>query len=212
MEQPITVWLVILFPNSAFPQNSHRLSSAFSHLRGEYVADPVFHYEIQQKELWPLHHVLGKQGALRGYCLAYKPIGSAHSEIGDAASRDGLSGVNLHTKGTEFYGNSSNLAFVGNLFTSVKNQAYTRAIKFPATGSYTKAAINRSQPFSPATVTGARRLSSKAQLSIMTLLYNADYTGQFSPHSLNRVECAAKDSPSFIAGQSDAGAINSGKS
>lgn len=41
MEQPITVWLVILFLNSAFPQNSHRLSSAFCHPRGEYVTDPV---------------------------------------------------------------------------------------------------------------------------------------------------------------------------
>ena len=45
------------------------------------------------------------------------------SEVGDAASRDGLSGVNLHTNGTEFYGNSSNLAFLGNLYARARNQS-----------------------------------------------------------------------------------------
>ncbi|KAJ5377274.1 transcriptional regulator family: Fungal Specific TF [Penicillium cataractarum] len=131
-----------------------------------------------------------------------------NEEIGDAASRDGLSGLNLHTKGTEFYGNSSNLAFLGNLYTRAKNQAETRAPEYPPTGPYTAAATNRPQPLSPATCPGAGPLTSKAQLSIVNLLYNADYTGHPSPRSLNGVEGATNSSPSFASGQVDADAVN----
>ncbi|KAF3390529.1 hypothetical protein F1880_009314 [Penicillium rolfsii] len=134
---------------------------------------------------------------------------AAPSEIGDAASRDGLSGVNLLTKGTEFYGNSSNLAFLGNLYTRAKNQAETRANESQATESDTPASTNRQQPLSPATSTRTETLSSKAQLSIVNLLCNADYTGQPSPHSLTGVESGTKRSLPFVIGQGDAGAVTS---
>ncbi|GLI77201.1 hypothetical protein PoHVEF18_005487 [Penicillium ochrochloron] len=131
---------------------------------------------------------------------------AAQSEIGDAASRDGLSGVNLHTKGTEFYGNSSNLAFLGNLYTRAKNQAETRAAELQPD---TPASKSRQQPLSPATGPRTGPLSSKAQLSIVNLLYNADYTGHPSPHSLTGVDSRTSRSPSFAVGQGTGGAVNS---
>ncbi|KAJ5886901.1 transcriptional regulator family: Fungal Specific TF [Penicillium subrubescens] len=133
---------------------------------------------------------------------------TAPSEIGDAASRDGLSGVNLHTKGTEFYGNSSNLAFLGNLYTRAKNQAETRAAELQATESDTPASTSRQQPLSPAAGPRTGPLSGKAQLSIVNLLYNADYTGHPSPHSITGVESGTNRSPSFVVGQGHAGALN----
>jgi hypothetical protein len=119
-----------------------------------------------------------------------------------------LSGVNLHTKGTEFYGNSSNLAFLGNLYTRAKNQAQIRAVELQARESDTPVSANRPQPLSPATGTGAGPLSSKAQLSIVNLLYNADYTAHPSPHSFTGPESGTNRSPSFVAGQDDAGATD----
>ncbi|OKO97572.1 hypothetical protein PENSUB_10366 [Penicillium subrubescens] len=138
--------------------------------------------------------------------IRYPP--TAPSEIGDAASRDGLSGVNLHTKGTEFYGNSSNLAFLGNLYTRAKNQAETRAAELQATESDTPASTSRQQPLSPAAGPRTGPLSGKAQLSIVNLLYNADYTGHPSPHSITGVESGTNRSPSFVVGQGHAGALN----
>ena len=123
-----------------------------------------------------------------------------------------MSGVNLHTKGTEFYGNSSNLAFLGNLYTRAKNQAETRAAESQATESDILASTKRPHPFSPATGPGTGPLSSKAQLSIVNLLYNADYTGHPSPHSLTGVECGTNRSPSFAVEQDDAGAVNNRES
>ncbi|KAJ6114525.1 transcriptional regulator family: Fungal Specific TF [Penicillium sp. IBT 16267x] len=97
---------------------------------------------------------------------------SSSSELGDAAGRDGLSGVNLHTKGTEFYGNSSNLA---------------------------------PQPSSPEN----RSTPGKSQLSIVNLLYNADYTGHPSPQSYNSTEGSSHKSSSYAnAPRSAAGLIN----
>ncbi|TPR08674.1 Sugar (and other) transporter family protein [Aspergillus niger] len=58
-------------------------------------------------------------------------IVAATPELCDSASRDGLSGVNLHTNGTEFYGNSSNLAFLGNLYARARNQAENKPLTIP---------------------------------------------------------------------------------
>ncbi|KAJ5626954.1 transcriptional regulator family: Fungal Specific TF [Penicillium herquei] len=106
---------------------------------------------------------------------------SAPSELGDAASRDGLSGVNLHTKGTEFYGNSSNLAFLGNLFARAQHQSEGQEslLNRDATPSANK--IQASSPES-------RSTPGKSQLSIVNLLYNVDYTGHPSPQSYDGAE------------------------
>ncbi|KAJ5623379.1 transcriptional regulator family: Fungal Specific TF [Penicillium lividum] len=114
---------------------------------------------------------------------------SARSEVGDAAGRDGLSGVNLHTKGTEFYGNSSNLAFLGNLFARAQNQSEGRD---PVIQDIAPK-ITRPQPSSPEN----RSASGKSQLSIVNLLYNADYTGHLSPQSYAGAEGGSHRSSSY---------------
>ncbi|KAJ5651914.1 transcriptional regulator family: Fungal Specific TF [Penicillium longicatenatum] len=131
-----------------------------------------------------------------------EPRRKASSELGDAAGRDGLSGVNLHTKGTEFYGNSSNLAFLGNLFARAQNQSEGRE----PVGSQDIAAktANRPQPSSPEN----RSTSGKSQLSIVNLLYNADYTGHPSPQSYDSKESSHKSSSYANAPRSTAGPIN----
>ncbi|KAJ5692637.1 transcriptional regulator family: Fungal Specific TF [Penicillium macrosclerotiorum] len=97
---------------------------------------------------------------------------STPSEIGDAASRDGLSGVNLHTKGTEFYGNSSNLAFLGNLFTRAQAQADCRPLEdlmSQSTSSKERSMAHRTRASSPP----AKSISK--------------YTGHVSPQSYDSV-------------------------
>ncbi|KAJ5716242.1 transcriptional regulator family: Fungal Specific TF [Penicillium malachiteum] len=106
---------------------------------------------------------------------------SAPSELGDAASRDGLSGVNLHTKGTEFYGNSSNLAFLGNLFARAQNQSEGQESLLNRDAT---PAANKLQASSPE----SRSTPGKSQLSIVNLLYNVDYTGHPSPQSYDGAE------------------------
>ncbi|KAJ5549339.1 transcriptional regulator family: Fungal Specific TF [Penicillium frequentans] len=129
---------------------------------------------------------------------------SSSSELGDAASRDGLSGVNLHTKGTEFYGNSSNLAFLGNLFARAQNQSEGRDPGGDQDVA-AKTTANRPQPSSPEN----RSTPGKSQLSIVNLLYNADYTGHPSPQSHNSTEGSSHKSPSYAnVPRSAAGLIN----
>ncbi|KAJ6028010.1 transcriptional regulator family: Fungal Specific TF [Penicillium herquei] len=106
---------------------------------------------------------------------------SAPSELGDAASRDGLSGVNLHTKGTEFYGNSSNLAFLGNLFARAQHQSEGQESLL---NRDVTPAANKLQASSPE----SRSTPGKSQLSIVNLLYNVDYTGHPSPQSYDGAE------------------------
>ncbi|RJE18053.1 hypothetical protein PHISCL_09613 [Aspergillus sclerotialis] len=110
----------------------------------------------------------------------------------DSASRDGLSGVNLHTNGTEFYGNSSNLAFLGNLYAGARSQARNRVPDEPETefspahGHSTpeRARLRRNfhgqhslpheEPTEAASHT--RSASEKTQPSIVNLLYNPNYS------------------------------------
>ena len=129
---------------------------------------------------------------------------SASSELGDAAGRDGLSGVNLHTKGTEFYGNSSNLAFLGNLFARAQNQSEGR----DPVGNQdvvAKTTVSRPQASSPEN----RSTSGKSQLSIVNLLYNADYTGHPSPQSYDNTEGSSQKSSSHAnAPRSAPGVVN----
>jgi hypothetical protein len=114
------------------------------------------------------------------------------SDLGDAASRDGLSGVNLHTNGTEFYGNSSNLAFLGNLYARAQNQGDFRDQNRPE-----NEVAQQTQPISPkANPVNGQRRSGRSQLSIVNLLYNADYNGHSSPQSHDGAELAAQSSPS----------------
>ncbi|KAJ5520415.1 transcriptional regulator family: Fungal Specific TF [Penicillium fimorum] len=119
-----------------------------------------------------------------------------NSELGDAASRDGLSGVNLHTNGTEFYGNSSNLAFLGNLYARAQTQELIDQSHFdetpqkmPTSPKYTNP---QSRPVSPET---SHKRSSKSQLSIVNLLYNADYVGHSSPQSHEGANFGGQRSP-----------------
>ncbi|CAI7574529.1 unnamed protein product [Penicillium glandicola] len=127
---------------------------------------------------------------------------TSNSELGDAASKDGLSGVNLHTNGTEFYGNSSNLAFLGNLYARAQNQELKdqnrsdETRQMPASPNYTN---SRSRPFSPETHKANRR-SSKSQLSIVNLLYNADYVGHPSPQSYDGTDLTAQRTPPVADG------------
>jgi hypothetical protein len=129
----------------------------------------------------------------------HKSLGPA-SQVGDAASRDGLSGVNLHTNGTEFYGNSSNLAFLGNLYARAQNQADIRnqdRIEDGASQPSQNSPVNHpNQPFSPGTSDHNSRKSGKSQLSIVNLLYNADYPGHSLPQSHNKGEAAVRAAPS----------------
>ncbi|RAH83716.1 hypothetical protein BO86DRAFT_358136 [Aspergillus japonicus CBS 114.51] len=114
----------------------------------------------------------------------------------DSASRDGLSGVNIHTNGTEFYGNSSNLAFLGNLYARARTQAGNRGSTVPDheythalveghtaasdTVQTNKDGLNQLTP-SPTADTqseGAHPTTNTTQLSIVNLLYNPKYPSQ----------------------------------
>ncbi|PLN82278.1 fungal-specific transcription factor domain-domain-containing protein [Aspergillus taichungensis] len=116
-------------------------------------------------------------------------LGGETPELGDSASRDGLSGVNLHTSGTEFYGNSSNLAFLGNLYARARHQADSQVLHvadlpYPPTET-TQADI--------ATPTGQSDKQSdgaipKPQLSIVNLLYNPTYPSHFPPQASGRLD------------------------
>ncbi|KAJ5766598.1 uncharacterized protein N7511_004214 [Penicillium nucicola] len=125
---------------------------------------------------------------------------SSDSEVGDAASRDGLSGINLHTNGTEFYGNSSNLAFLGNLYARAQSHSDSRARyqydNDASQQSQTSPANQRQQPFSPEISDRNSRKSGKSQLSIVNLLYNAEYPGQPSPQSQGEKDVAEQTAQS----------------
>ncbi|OOG00144.1 hypothetical protein ASPCADRAFT_393841 [Aspergillus carbonarius ITEM 5010] len=130
----------------------------------------------------------------------YNKRKAATPEICDSASRDGLSGVNLHTNGTEFYGTSSNLAFLGNLYARARNQAETKALTIPDNeppyppheGSNPaldsiqsdKSGLNQLSPNSPADRQSDGSQTNKAQLSIVNLLYNPKYPSH-SPPQIN---------------------------
>ncbi|KAJ5857437.1 transcriptional regulator family: Fungal Specific TF [Penicillium solitum] len=110
----------------------------------------------------------------------------SNSELGDAASRDGLSGVNLHTNGTEFYGNSSNLAFLGNLYARAHHQELRDQTRFDETPRQIPASPNYpnppSQPLSPET------------------RHSKDYIGHPSPQSHDGVDFATERSPPDLDG------------
>lgn len=147
---------------------------------------------------YPILHKVSTFRNTRITKLTTSPV--SNSELGDAASRDGLSGVNLHTNGTEFYGNSSNLAFLGNLYARAHHQELRDQTRFdeiprqiPASPNYPNPP---SQPLSPGTRhTKGNRRSCKSQLSIVNLLYNADYIGHPSPQSHDGVDFATERSP-----------------
>lgn len=121
--------------------------------------------------------------------------------------------MNLHTNGTEFYGNSSNLAFLSNLYSRAQNQAENKASNQPNAepvrhGNFTQG-NNAHQPLpsSPHGNFGSgrrRSMPSKARLSIVNLLCNADYTGHPSPESQD-----GHRSPSL--GDGSRGNFNTGK-
>ncbi|KAL2814954.1 fungal-specific transcription factor domain-containing protein [Aspergillus granulosus] len=118
------------------------------------------------------------------------------SSLLDSASRDGLSGVNVHTKGTEFYGTSSNFAFLQNLYARARSHMATntsRGTEDAALLLTTNSVRDNSNANSSATTylppgltAGAdpRRdnaPSNKSQLSIVNLLYNPNYPTQSPP-------------------------------
>ena len=112
----------------------------------------------------------------------------AETPLCDSASKDGLSGINIHTNGTEFYGNSSNLAFLGNLYARARNQAENRTLNasenevYPASTSSSQPTTSQ-QPYQTSDSKDAEKATSdKAQLSIVNLLYNPNYPSH-SPSS-----------------------------
>lgn len=124
---------------------------------------------------------------------------AATPELCDSASRDGLSGVNVHTNGTEFYGNSSNLAFLGNLYARARNHAENKPLTipdnepaYPSNGGTNavlnslsdKTAVDQLTPNSPADKQSESSQTNKAQLSIVNLLYNPKYPSH-SPPQIN---------------------------
>jgi hypothetical protein len=121
------------------------------------------------------------------------------SDLGDAASSDGLSGVNLHTNGTEFYGNSSNLAFLGNLYIRAQNQGEHRDQNRPESD-----VARQAQPVSPkVSRDNGQKRSGRSQLSIVNLLYNADYNDHLSPQSHDGADPAAQRIPTVADGARD---------
>ncbi|KAL4897647.1 fungal-specific transcription factor domain-containing protein [Aspergillus ambiguus] len=121
-------------------------------------------------------------------------------ELCDSASREGLSGVNIHTNGTEFYGNSSNLAFLGNLYARARGQAENRALAVPESSSAlaqgtgvmlasTPSEKNALQsPQSAGNRPDSSKVTGKAQLSIVNLLYNPTYASYSPPQADARPE------------------------
>ena len=128
-----------------------------------------------------------------------------------------MSGVNLHTNGTEFYGNSSNLAFLGNLYAGARNQADNKAPDEPepdispmqGQSSRTSDRLNLRRdvhgqslgPTKEAVEAGhTRSVSEKTQPSIVNLLYNPNYsTSPISPQTKDQNE-NKKTSPVTNAG------------
>ncbi|KAE8321065.1 fungal-specific transcription factor domain-containing protein [Aspergillus sergii] len=140
-------------------------------------------------------------------------------EVYDSASRDGLSGINLHTNGTEFYGNSSNFAFLGNLYARARNQAEVRTSNIP---EYMPSNLphegSRQTPEQQSTVKyvsprqahhstvdkereTAKPSTSATQLSIVNLLYNPGYSSTSPPQINGRPEDDGNREPSTIGNQ-----------
>lgn len=116
-------------------------------------------------------------------------LGGETPELGDSALRDGLSDVNLHTSGTEFYGNSSNLAFLGNLYARARHQADSQ-VPHVADLPYPPAETTQADIATP---TGQSDKQSdggnpKSQLSIVNLLYNPSYPSHFPPQVSGRLD------------------------
>lgn len=137
----------------------------------------------------------------------------------DSASRDGLSGINLHTNGTEFYGNSSNLAFFGNLYARARNQAEARTSNIPENmSSNLPEGGCRLAPDQPSSMkyvspqqalhptvdkepTNAKPATRAAQLSIVNLLYNPGYPSTSPPQINGRPEDDGNRRPSAVGDQ-----------
>ncbi|KAE8407322.1 fungal-specific transcription factor domain-containing protein [Aspergillus pseudonomiae] len=140
-------------------------------------------------------------------------------EVYDSASRDGLSGINLHTNGTEFYGNSSNLAFFGNLYARARNQAEARTSNIPENmSSNLPEGGCRLAPDQPSSMkyvspqqalhptvdkepTNAKPATRAAQLSIVNLLYNPGYPSTSPPQINGRPEDDGNRRPSAVGDQ-----------
>ncbi|OGM43617.1 hypothetical protein ABOM_008561 [Aspergillus bombycis] len=146
-------------------------------------------------------------------------LAGATSEVYDSASRDGLSGINLHTNGTEFYGNSSNLAFLGNLYARARNQAEARTSNIPENMSSNLPEEGcRLAPDQPSSMkyvsprqalqptvdkepSNAKPVTSAAQLSIVNLLYNPGYPSTSPPQINGRPEDDGNRQSSTIGDQ-----------
>ncbi|KAL5360042.1 fungal-specific transcription factor domain-containing protein [Aspergillus floccosus] len=135
-------------------------------------------------------------------------------ELHDSASREGLSGVNIHTNGMEFYGNSSNLAFLGNLYARARGQAENRTLAVPDNSSSlaptggaslmlasTPSGKNIHQsPHSTGIRNDTPNAVTKSQLSIVNLLYNPSYAS----HSPPQVDVGANSEKQEGTRQNDA--------
>lgn len=82
----------------------------------------------------------------------------------------------MHTNGTEFYGNSSNLAFLGNLYARARKHAGSRAPNVFGDGHSNgdfQSTTGPSQPYTEDTHKDST--TDRTQLSIVNLLYNPSY-------------------------------------
>ncbi|KAE8363101.1 fungal-specific transcription factor domain-containing protein [Aspergillus caelatus] len=140
-------------------------------------------------------------------------------EVYDSASRDGLSGINLHTNGTEFYGNSSNFAFLGNLYARARNQVEARTLNVPENLSSNlpdegcclaldqPSTVKYASPRQALHSTvdkereNAKPATSAAQLSIVNLLYNPGYPSTSPPQISGRPENDGNRQCSIVGNQ-----------
>jgi len=88
----------------------------------------------------------------------------------------GLGGVNAHTSGTEFYGGSSNLAFLDRLFTRARNRARAYSSYGPGPVIQAHDDTGRLQ----GAHSDSRHLHDD-ELSIVNLMYSADYPASGPP-------------------------------
>jgi hypothetical protein len=95
-----------------------------------------------------------------------------------------LDGINTHTSGTEFYGCSSNLAFLARLCAKAHNRAITSSNHVDSTGL-----VNG--PYSEKDVTSELRHLNDKESSIVDLMYSTDYqstTDQVAPSNQDAEE------------------------
>lgn len=112
-------------------------------------------------------------------------------EYPSATGTPGLDGVNTHTSGTEFYGGSSNLAFLASLFVKARKRATTSILVAPAESSgNTGSDMGQLQGVN----VEPQHLNDTA-LSIVDLMYSTDYNSPSEERRSTTATTAAAAKP-----------------